>query len=97
MSSLDAILNQYQKNQKSNSDRKFVSNEDRLKKYFAAFLPKGQKEGESSSKNFTYIKMVPHLLKKCGFMKFRYKEDGKKYMDPGKNSDGSNLVGKEVH
>ena len=44
--SLEAILKQYENTQKSNtSDKPRISNEERLKKYFATYLPKGQTEG----------------------------------------------------
>jgi len=88
MSSLDEILNQYQKKQKSSSDRKFVSNEDRLKKYFAAFLPKGQKEGEK------IVRILPTQdgsspFKEVWFHETQIQGRWQKLYDPGKNSDGS--------
>ena len=47
--SLEAILKQYENTQKSStSDKPFISNEERLKKYFATFLPKGTTEGEKT-------------------------------------------------
>ena len=47
MSSLDAVLKQYEQGQvQNNSPKNNISREDRLKKYFA-YLPKGETEGES--------------------------------------------------
>ena len=86
--SLDAILNQYEKNQTPNTEKKFVSNEERLKKYFAAFLPKGQNEGEKT------IRILPTPDSTTPFKEVYFHEvqvQGKwmKIYDPGKNSDGS--------
>ena len=88
MSSLDAILNQYEKNQTTNTQKKFVSNEDRLKKYFAAFLPKGQKEGEK------VVRILPTKdgsspFKEVWFHEVQIQGRWQKLYDPGKNSDGS--------
>tara|TARA_R110000824_G_scaffold48582_1_gene137146 strand:+ start:1233 stop:2096 length:864 start_codon:yes stop_codon:yes gene_type:complete len=88
MSSLDAILNQYEKNQTTNTQKKFVSNEDRLKKYFAAFLPKGQKEGEK------IVRILPTKdgsspFKEVWFHEVQIQGRWQKLYDPGKNSDGS--------
>mgnify|MGYP003133493774 FL=1 len=90
MSSLDAILGQYEKNSQAGTEkRKFVSNEERLKKYFATFLPKGEKEGESS------IRILPTAdgtspFKEVWFHEVQIQGRWQKLMDPGKNSDGSN-------
>ena len=88
--SLEAILKQYEKTQTSNgtSDKPFISNEERLKKYFATFLPKGEKEGERT------IRILPTSDGSSPFKEVFFHEvqvDGKwvKLMDPGKNGDGS--------
>jgi len=49
MSSLDAILAQYEKNTEPKKSGNKISNEDRLKKYFTEKLPKGVKV---TNKNF---------------------------------------------
>jgi hypothetical protein len=43
MSSLDAILAQYEKNTEPTKSGNKISSEDRLKKYFTEKLPKGVK------------------------------------------------------
>ena len=89
MSSLDAILSQYEKNSKPDSEKKkFVSNEDRLKKYFATFLPKGQTDGESN------IRILPTAdgtspFKEVWFHEMQVQGKWMKIYDPGKNADGS--------
>ncbi len=85
--SLDAILNQYEKNQSPNTEKKFVSNEERLKKYFAPFLPKGQTEGEKT------VRILPTSDGSSPFKEVYFHEvqvQGKwmKVYDPGKNSAG---------
>lgn len=90
MSSLEAILGQYEKNSQAGTEKRtFVSNEERLKKYFATFLPKGQKEGEST------IRILPTAdgtspFKEVWFHEVQIQGRWQKLMDPGKNSDGSN-------
>tara|TARA_R110001583_G_scaffold78667_1_gene213041 strand:+ start:58653 stop:59516 length:864 start_codon:yes stop_codon:yes gene_type:complete len=86
--SLDAILGQYEKNQSPNTEKKFVSNEERLKKYFAPFLPKGQTDGEKT------VRILPTADGSSPFKEVYFHEtqvQGKwmKIYDPGKNSDGS--------
>lgn len=89
MSSLDAILSQYEKNSQPGSEKKkFVSNEDRLKKYFAAFLPKGQSDGEAN------VRILPTSdgtspFKEVWFHEMQVQGKWMKIYDPGKNSDGS--------
>lgn len=89
MSSLDAILSQYEKNSQPGSEKKkFVSNEDRLKKYFAAYLPKGQSDGESN------VRILPTAdgtspFKEVWFHEMQVQGKWMKIYDPGKNSDGS--------
>lgn len=89
MSSLDAVLKQYEQGQVQNSSPKNnISREDRLKKYFATYLPQGEKEGEAN------IRILPTSDGSSPFKEVFFHEiqvDGKwvKLMDPGKNGDGS--------
>ena len=89
MSSLDAVLKQYEQGQvQNNSPKNNISSEDRLKKYFATYLPKGENEGEAN------IRILPTSDGSSPFKEVFFHEiqvDGKwvKLMDPGKNGDGS--------
>ncbi len=89
MSSLDAVLKQYEQGQvQNNSPKSNISREDRLKKYFATYLPQGEKEGEK------VIRILPTSDGSSPFKEVFFHEvqvDGKwvKLMDPGKNGDGS--------
>tara|TARA_R110002051_G_scaffold320215_1_gene405255 strand:+ start:44 stop:922 length:879 start_codon:yes stop_codon:yes gene_type:complete len=89
MSSLDAVLKQYEQGQvQNNTPNNNISREERLKKYFATFLPKGEKEGEKN------IRILPTTDGSSPFKEVYFHEvqvDGKwiKLMDPGKNGDGS--------
>lgn len=89
MSSLDAVLKQYEQGQvQNNSPKNNISREDRLKKYFATYLPKGETEGEAN------IRILPTSDGSSPFKEVFFHEvqvDGKwvKLMDPGKNGDGS--------
>ena len=89
MSSLDAVLKQYEQGQvQNNSPKTNISREDRLKKYFATYLPQGEKEGEAN------IRILPTSDGSSPFKEVFFHElqvDGKwvKLMDPGKNGDGS--------
>tara|TARA_Y100001938_G_C8083452_1_gene430503 strand:+ start:530 stop:1408 length:879 start_codon:yes stop_codon:yes gene_type:complete len=89
MSSLDAVLKQYEQGQvQNNSPKNNISREDRLKKYFATYLPQGEKEGEAN------IRILPTSDGSSPFKEVYFHEvqvDGKwvKLMDPGKNGDGS--------
>jgi len=89
MTSLDAILKQYEDGQsKSSSPKANLSREDRLKKYFATYLPKGEIDGEKT------IRILPTSDGSSPFKEVYFHEvqvDGKwvKLMDPGKNPDGS--------
>jgi hypothetical protein len=42
----DSVLAQYEKNKQGNGARQNISNEDRLKRYFAPILPKGSASGD---------------------------------------------------
>lgn len=88
MSSLDAVLKQYEKNQVNSGSANNISSEERLKKYFAAFLPKGEEGGER------VIRILPTSDGSSPFKEVYYHEiqiDGKwtKLLDPGKNGDGT--------
>jgi hypothetical protein len=88
MSSLDAVLKQYEQNQVNSSSTNNISREERLKKYFAAFLPKGEEGGEK------VIRLLPTSDGSSPFKEVYYHEiqiDGKwtKLLDPGKNGDGT--------
>lgn len=88
MSSLDAVLRQYEKNQSGGNDKPKLSQEERLQKYFATYLPQGQKEGEKN------IRILPTNDGSSPFKEVYFHEvqvDGKwvKLMDPGKNADGT--------
>ena len=88
MSSLDAVLKQYEQNQVNGSSTNNISREERLKKYFATFLPKGETDGEK------IIRILPTIDGSSPFKEVYYHEvqiDGKwtKLLDPGKNGDGT--------
>ena len=88
MSSLDAVLKQYEQNQVNSSSTNNISREERLKKYFATFLPKGETDGEK------VIRILPTIDGSSPFKEVYYHEvqiDGKwtKLLDPGKNGDGT--------
>ena len=88
MSSLDAVLKQYEQNQVNTSSTNNISREERLKKYFATFLPKGITDGEK------VIRILPTTDGSSPFKEVYYHEvqiDGKwtKLLDPGKNGDGT--------
>lgn len=46
MSTIDAVLNQYQKNNNPSAGGNRISSEERLKRYFTTILPKGTRNGE---------------------------------------------------
>jgi len=88
MSTLDAVLKQYEQNQVNGSSTNNISREERLKKYFATFLPKGETDGEK------IIRILPTIDGSSPFKEVYYHEvqiDGKwtKLLDPGKNGDGT--------
>ena len=92
---LDAVLAQYEKNTQSTGGGNKISQEDRLKRYFTTYLPKGTKSGQ---------KVIRILLTSDGSSPFKevwYHEvqiDGKwtKLFDPGKN-DGERSPLTEVY
>jgi hypothetical protein len=93
---LDAVLAQYEKNTtKNNSGNQSMSQEDRLKRYFTTYLPKGTKSGQKR------VRVLPTSDGSSPFKEVWYHEvqiDGKwtKLYDPGKN-DGERSPLTEVY
>jgi len=93
---LDAVLAQYEKNTaKSNNGNQSISQEDRLKRYFTTYLPKGTKSGQKK------VRILPTPDGSSPFKEVWYHEvqiDGKwtKLYDPGKN-DGERSPLTEVY
>jgi len=88
MSSLDAVLAQYEKNkQPSGSGKPMMSQEDRLKQYLSIMLPKGTKSGEKT------IRILPTQdgtspFKEVYFHNIQVQGRWTKLYDPGKNEEG---------
>lgn len=94
---LDAVLAQYEKNtqRSNNGGGNSMSQEDRLKRYFTTYLPKGTKSGQK------VIRILPTADGSSPFKEVWYHEvqiDGKwtKLYDPGKN-DGERSPLTEVY
>ena len=93
---LDAVLAQYEKNtSKSNNGKQSISQEDRLKRYFTTYLPKGTSSGQKR------VRILPTPDGSSPFKEVWYHEvqiDGKwtKLYDPGKN-DGERSPLTEVY
>ena len=93
---LDAVLAQYEKNTSKNSGgNQSMSQEDRLKRYFTTYLPKGTKSGQKR------VRILPTSDGSSPFKEVWYHEvqiDGKwtKLYDPGKN-DGERSPLTEVY
>ena len=93
---LDAVLAQYEQNtQRSGGGKTSISQEDRLKRYFTTYLPKGTKSGQK------VIRILPTPDGSSPFKEVWYHEvqiDGKwtKLYDPGKN-DGERSPLTEVY
>jgi len=93
---LDAVLSQYEKNtSKNNNGGQSMSQEDRLKRYFTTYLPKGTKSGQKT------VRILPTPDGSSPFKEVWYHEvqiDGKwtKLYDPGKN-DGERSPLTEVY
>jgi len=93
---LDAVLAQYEQNtQRSGGGKTSMSQEDRLKRYFTTYLPKGTKSGQK------VIRILPTPDGSSPFKEVWYHEvqiDGKwtKLYDPGKN-DGERSPLTEVY
>jgi len=86
MSSLDAVLSQYEKNTQSFGDSNRMSQEERMKKYFACILPQGQSQGQRR------VRILPTPDGSSPFKEVWYHElqvGGKwqKFYDPGKNDN----------
>ena len=88
MSSLDAVLAQYEKNkQTTGSSKPMMSQEDRLKQYLSIMLPKGTKSGEKT------IRILPTQdgsspFKEVYFHNIQVQGRWTKLYDPGKNQEG---------
>ena len=93
---LDAVLAQYEKNTTKNSGgNQSMSQEDRLKRYFTTYLPKGTKSGQKR------VRILPTSDGSSPFKEVWYHEvqiDGKwtKLYDPDKN-DGERSPLTEVY
>ena len=95
MSSLDAVLAQYEKNTQSFGDTNRMSQEERMKKYFACILPQGQSQGQRR------VRILPSKDGSSPFKEVWYHElqvGGKwqKFYDPGKNDNERSPLN-EVH
>ena len=92
---LDAVLAQYEKNTQNTGGGNKMSQEDRLKRYFTTYLPKGTKSGQKR------VRILPTSDGSSPFKEVWYHEvqvDGKwtKLYDPGKN-DGERSPLTEVY
>ena len=88
MSSLDAVLAQYEKNKQESSSKPRMSDEDRLKQYFTIALPKGTKQGEKR------IRILPTTdgsspFKEVFFHNTQVQGRWMKIYDAGKDSTGN--------
>jgi hypothetical protein len=92
---LDAVLAQYEKNTESRGGGDGMTQEERLKKYFTTYLPKGTKSGQAR------VRILPTPDGSSPFKEVWFHEvqvDGKwvKLYDPGKN-DGERSPLTEVY
>jgi hypothetical protein len=83
---LDAILAQYEQSQKSGSNTNKMSQDERMKKYFAALLKDNEKQGQKR------LRILPTDDGSSPFKEVWFHEiqvDGKwqKFYDPGKNDN----------
>lgn len=83
---LDSILSQYEKSQQSSSGGASMSQDERMKKYFAALLGQDEKQGQRR------LRILPTKDGSSPFKEVWYHElqvDGKwyKFYDPGKNDN----------
>jgi hypothetical protein len=83
---LDAILAQYEQSQKSSSTSNKMSQDERMKKYFAALLKDNEKQGQKR------LRILPTGDGSSPFKEVWFHEiqvDGKwqKFYDPGKNDN----------
>ena len=87
MSSLDAVLAQYEKNKSVGTSKPQMTSEERMKQYLSIMLPKGAKSGEKR------IRIVPTTdgtspFKEVFFHNIQIQGRWTKLYDPGKGSDG---------
>jgi hypothetical protein len=92
---LDAILAQYEQSQKSSSSSSKMSQDERMKKYFAALLKDNEKQGQKR------LRILPTNDGSSPFKEVWFHEiqvDGKwqKFYDPGKNDNERSPLS-EVH
>jgi len=83
---LDAILTQYEQSQKSSTNTNKMSQDERMKKYFAALLKDNEKQGQKR------LRILPTNDGTSPFKEVWFHEiqvDGKwqKFYDPGKNDN----------
>lgn len=93
--SLDAVLAQYEKAKSNGSNTNKMSQEDRMKKYFAALLPQNEKSGQRR------IRILPTLdgsspFKEVWFHEVQISGKWNKIYDPGKNENERSPL-TEVH
>jgi hypothetical protein len=92
---LDAILAQYEQSQKSSTNTNKMSQDERMKKYFAALLKDNEKQGQKR------LRILPTNDGTSPFKEVWFHEiqvDGKwqKFYDPGKNDNERSPLS-EVH
>jgi hypothetical protein len=92
--SLDAVLAQYEK-AKSNTGGSKISQEDRMKKYFAAILPQGKSTGQKR------LRVLPTTdgsspFKEVWFHEVQVSGKWNKIYDPGKNDNERSPLN-EIH
>ena len=92
--SLDAVLAQYEK-AKSNTGGSKISQEDRMKKYFAAILPQGKSTGQKR------LRVLPTTdgsspFKEVWFHEVQVAGKWNKIYDPGKNDNERSPLN-EIH
>jgi hypothetical protein len=92
--SLDAVLAQYEK-AKSNTGGSKISQEDRMKKYFAAILPQGKSTGQKR------LRILPTSdgsspFKEVWFHEVQVSGKWNKIYDPGKNDNERSPLN-EIH
>ena len=92
--SLDAVLAQYEK-AKSNAGGSKISQEDRMKKYFAAILPQGKSTGQKR------LRVLPTTdgsspFKEVWFHEVQVAGKWNKIYDPGKNDNERSPLN-EIH
>lgn len=90
MSSIDAILSQYEKNTQPAAGGNRISSEERLKRYFTTILPKGTQTGQKR------IRILPTTDGSSPFQEIAFHEvqvDGKwlKLYDPSQDGEVSPL------